>query len=72
MAFTKGSFFSNYSNIIFLLGGIIVGSLFGLFARDTIFYLKPIGDIFLNLLFTVPSPEYWVVSTVSAGRVKLS
>src|SRR5690606_11500466 len=73
VAFTKGSFFSNYSNIIFLLGGIIVGSLFGLFARDTIVYLKPIGDIFLNLLFTVVIPLIFfaiasAVSNIEQGR----
>jgi len=49
-------FFKNYSNILLLLGGILVGSLFGLLARDQVGYLKPIGDIFLNLLFTAVIP----------------
>lgn len=73
MATTKGTFFSNYSNIILLLGGIIVGSLFGLFARESIVYLKPIGDIFLNLLFTVVIPLIFfaissAVSNIEQGR----
>lgn len=56
MILGKSAFFKNYSNILLLLVGIMIGSLFGLFAKGSIIYLKPIGDIFLNLLFTVIIP----------------
>ncbi|WP_211229743.1 dicarboxylate/amino acid:cation symporter [Olivibacter sitiensis] len=52
----SNGFFQNYGNIILLLLGIVVGSIVGMFYRDEVVYLKPIGDIFLNLLFTVVIP----------------
>jgi Na+/H+-dicarboxylate symporter len=57
----------NYSGIIFLLGGIILGSLIGIFAPDTVTYLKPLGDIFLNLLFVsvVPLVFFAVANSIS-------
>ncbi|SFJ13452.1 Na+/H+-dicarboxylate symporter [Kaistella treverensis] len=57
----------NYSGIIFLLGGIIIGSLIGIFAPDTVGYLKPLGDIFLNLLFVsvVPLVFFAVANSIS-------
>lgn len=53
---TRNGFFKNYSNLLLLLAGIFVGSLVGLFARDWVDNLKPVGDIFLNLLFTAVIP----------------
>lgn len=41
----------NYSGIILLLFGIILGSFIGIFSPNVVSYLKPLGDIFLNLLF---------------------
>jgi len=49
-------FFKNYSNILLLLLGILVGSLMGFFFPVSVSSLKPIGDIFLNLLFTAVIP----------------
>ncbi|KMQ67588.1 sodium:proton antiporter [Chryseobacterium sp. FH2] len=46
----------NYSGIIFLLLGITVGSIIGIVAPDIVDYLKPLGDIFLNLLFVSVVP----------------
>lgn len=46
----------NYNNIILLLIGITVGSLIGLLFPDWVTYIKPIGDIFLNLLFVAVIP----------------
>lgn len=56
MSILSNGFFKNYSNILLLLAGIFIGSLIGLFARDVVVYLKPLGDIFLNLLFTAVIP----------------
>lgn len=52
----KNNFLKNYGSILLLILGIFIGSLVGLFAVDLIDYLKPVGDIFLNLLFTVVIP----------------
>ncbi|MCD9616729.1 dicarboxylate/amino acid:cation symporter [Chryseobacterium gleum] len=46
----------NYSGIIFLLLGIIVGSIIGIVAPGFVEYIKPLGDIFLNLLFVSVVP----------------
>ncbi|KIA82367.1 sodium:proton antiporter [Kaistella solincola] len=60
----------NYSGIIFLLGGIIIGSLIGIFAPDTVGYLKPLGDIFLNLLFVSVVPLVFFAVSNSIAQVE--
>lgn len=70
---SKNNFFKNYSSILLLILGIFIGSLIGLFAIDLVYYLKPIGDIFLNLLFTVVIPLIFfaiasAVANVSQGK----
>jgi len=68
MIFYKTTFFKSYSNIILLLLGIAIGSLLGLFAKGSIAYLKPVGDIFLNLLFTVVIPLiFFAIASSVAG-----
>ncbi len=63
-----GSFIKNYSDIILLLGGIIIGSLLGLFWGNKVSVLKPLGDIFLNLLFTAIIPlVFFTISSSIAG-----
>lgn len=56
MNILRNGFFKNYSNILLLLLGIILGSLIGLLSPNFVVHLKPIGDIFLNLLFTAVIP----------------
>ncbi len=46
----------NYSGIIFLLLGITIGSIIGIVTPDFVEYIKPVGDIFLNLLFVSVVP----------------
>lgn len=46
----------NYSAIIMLIAGIIAGSFIGIFFPAAVIYLKPLGDIFLNLLFVSVVP----------------
>lgn len=46
----------NYSGILLLLLGITIGSIIGIVAPDLVDYLKPLGDIFLNLLFVSVVP----------------
>lgn len=50
------SIIKNYSNIILLLIGITIGSLIGAFTPNVVPYIKPLGDIFLNLLFVAVIP----------------
>lgn len=46
----------NYSNIILLFLGIFFGSLIGLYQPSWVLTIKPLGDIFLNLLFVSVVP----------------
>ena len=56
MEVKKINFLHNYSSILLLLGGIIIGSIFGLVFGEDVLIIKPLGDIFLNLLFTAIIP----------------
>jgi Na+/H+-dicarboxylate symporter len=46
----------NYSSILWLLAGIIAGTIAGVVLGKDAAVLKPIGDIFLNLLFVAVIP----------------
>jgi len=46
----------NYSGMFLLIGGIIIGSTAGILLGKQAEVLKPIGDIFLNLLFVAVIP----------------
>ncbi|MFY0256077.1 dicarboxylate/amino acid:cation symporter [Chitinophaga sp. 30R24] len=49
-------FLKTYNGMFWLLAGIIAGSIGGLIFGEQIAIIKPIGDIFLNLLFTAVVP----------------
>ncbi len=62
------SILKNYSSIILLLIGISVGSLIGLFLPTVVPYIKPLGDIFLNLLFVAVIPLlFFAISSAVAN-----
>jgi len=52
----KKSFFKNYKSSLILIGSIVLGSILGLLLKEKALALKPLGDIFLNLLFTIVAP----------------
>lgn len=58
----------NYSGILLLLFGITVGSIIGIVAPNIVDYLKPLGDIFLNLLFVsvVPLVFFAVANSIAS------
>lgn len=60
----------NYSSIILLLIGIIIGSLIGLFLPDVVPFIKPIGDIFLNLLFVAVIPLLFFSISSSIANIE--
>ena len=62
------NFYKNYKGIIWLLTGIICGSVAGLVLGKKVEVLKPIGDIFLNLLFTAVIPlVFFAIASAIAG-----
>jgi len=68
MEVKKINFLQSYSSILLLLGGIIVGSVFGLVFGEKVLVIKPIGDIFLNLLFTaiIPLIFFTIASSIAS------
>jgi Na+/H+-dicarboxylate symporter len=64
------SFLKNYNSILLLLGGIIVGSILGLVFGNGVEIIKPLGDIFLNLLFTAIIPLVFFTIASSIANLK--
>jgi Na+/H+-dicarboxylate symporter len=62
------SLFKTYSSIIWLLCGISAGSVLGLVFGEGVEVIKPLGDIFLNLLFTaiVPLIFFTIASSIAS------
>lgn len=67
MEVKKINFLKSYSSVLLLLGGIILGSIFGLVFKEKVAVVKPIGDIFLNLLFTaiIPLVFFTIASSIA-------
>ncbi len=64
----KKSFFNRFFPLI-LLGGIFIGAIIGVvFGKDAM-VLKPLGDIFLNLMFTIVVPMVFVSITSAVGSM---
>lgn len=59
---------NTYSNLLLLILGIAVGSLIGIFFPSIVPALKPVGDIFLNLLFVsvVPLVFFAVANSIAS------
>ena len=64
----KSSLFKTYSSIIWLLCGITAGSILGLVFGKGVEIIKPLGDIFLNLLFTaiIPLIFFTIASSIAS------
>ncbi len=62
------SFYTKYFPII-LLAGIIIGSIIGIVMGEKATVLKPLGDIFLNLMFTIVVPMVFVSITSAVGSM---
>lgn len=69
MEIKQSLFFDSYGSIILLLIGIVIGSAVGLWFPETTIWLKPIGDIFLNLLFTAVIPLLFFAITSAIANI---
>ena len=63
-------FLSNYKSTIILLVAIIVGAAIGLIFKEKATILKPLGDIFLNLLLVIVIPLIFLTITTSVSNMK--
>src|SRR4051812_49190938 len=65
---TNRTFLKNYGNILLMLGGVIIGCILGIVFGERVEVIKPIGDVFLNLLFTAVVPlVFFTISSSIAG-----
>ncbi|OKZ77860.1 MAG: sodium:proton antiporter [Clostridium sp. 27_14] len=63
-------FLSNYKSTIILLAAIIVGAIIGIIFQEKAAVLKPLGDLFLNLLLVIIVPLIFLTITTSITKMK--
>ena len=63
-------FLTNYKSTIILLVAIIVGAIIGLIFQEKATILRPLGDLFLNLLLVVIVPLIFLTITSSIAKMK--
>lgn len=63
-------FWENYKFSFTLLLGIFVGALIGVVMGEKATALEPIGQIFLNLMFTIVVPMVFVSIASSVGSME--
>lgn len=69
MKFFKNSFFKNYGFSLLMILSVILGSVVGIFLKEDASVLKPFGDIFLNLMFTIVVPLVFFTITSSIAKM---
>lgn len=59
----------SYKFPLLLLGGIFIGAIIGIIFGEKAKVLSPLGDIFLNLMFTIVVPMVYVSITTAVGNM---
>ncbi len=68
----KKSFWENYRFPIILLCAIIIGCVLGVCLKENAVILKPFGNVFLNLMYTIVVPlVFFTISSSIANMVNL-
>jgi Na+/H+-dicarboxylate symporter len=67
MAKQQNTFLKHYGGILLLIGGLVIGSIAGLVFKEKTAVIKPIGSIFINLLFMaiVPLVFFAIASAIA-------
>ena len=66
----KSHFPGNYSTTLALLAGVCCGAAVGVLWPDAALFVKPAGDIFLNLLFALVAPMVFFSISLAFLRLK--
>ena len=66
---TRSELLANYKQPLILLGGIILGAVIGVVFGKQATVLKPIGDIFINLMFTIVAPLVFISIANAVGSM---
>lgn len=62
--------FKNYKNSFILLLFILIGTILGLVFKENICFLKPLGDLFINMLMVIIVPLIFLTISTSIGKLK--
>jgi Na+/H+-dicarboxylate symporter len=72
MSFFKGKRLKAYQFPIILLCSIIIGSIIGIILKEDAVVLKPFGDVFLNMMYTIVVPlVFFTISSSVANMVDM-
>jgi len=65
-------FVDSYKFPILLLISVILGSVVGLLFKDSVTYIKPFGDVFLNMMYTIVVPlVFFTISSSISNMISL-
>lgn len=59
----------NYKSSIFLILSMVIGSILGLVFKENVGFLKPFGQLFLNLLYVIVVPVIFVTITSAITKI---
>ena len=62
-------FFDNYKSTVIMIISVVIGGILGLLFKEDISILKPLGDLFLNMLFVVVVPLIFLTITTSIAKM---
>lgn len=65
----KNKFIKNYGFSLIILISVVLGSITGIIMKDNASVFKPLGDIFLNLMFTIVVPLVFFTVTSSIAKM---
>ena len=65
----KNKFIKNYGFSLIILISVVLGSITGIIMKDNASIFKPLGDIFLNLMFTIVVPLVFFTVTSSIAKM---
>lgn len=65
----KETFFQRFGSSLKLLAGMLVGCVLGLIFKEKVLVVKPVGDIFLNLLFIAVVPLIFFTISSSIANI---
>ncbi len=63
-------FLKNYKSTLILLGSLVIGCLAGIIFKEDAEVVKPLGTLFLNLLFIIIVPLIFITVSTSIAKMK--
>ena len=63
-------FLKNYKTMLLLILAMIIGAIAGLIFKEDAMVVKPLGDLFLNLMFVIIVPLVFLTIALAVAKVK--